>query len=577
VKRIAHLLIAFEQQEARMYLHIRLRPAFALSLIVFLCLIPYANTRAQSDERCFPETNYCISGRIREFWEQNGGLPIFGFPIGPQQAETVEGKSFQAQWFERNRLELHPENAAPYDVLLGRLGVDRLVQQGRDWFGFPKSQPHEGCLFFEATGHSLCPTFLGYWQANGLEFDGLSGKSQDESLALFGMPISEPQAETLSDGRSYIVQWFERARFEMHPENQPPYDILLGLLGNETRGSANSPPPPPSPTPETTPPAPIIAPVTVFAPSPDPSKAIVRVTNSTDAPLTSELKGPTNGSWPVAPGQTLEEQVQPGTYQITTSTSGCGGGTESFSIAYGEIKAYDISCPGQVKTSVRVINSTGDGLTFSLAGPTQGSWPVAAGQTYNQDVLPGDYHIEVSTRCGGSSANFSVRDGERLIFEPTCQASAGATIRVNNRTGGDLHVSLAGPTPGSWTVADGQQLDQPVVPGSYRIDVSAGCGTGSDNFTVAAGETKEVTYTCNDLQPPSSTATIRVTNNTGGTLSFSLSGPTTGTWSVGNGATLPVNIAAGQYTMSVSARCGSTTERFSIGSHEVRDFRYTCQ
>jgi hypothetical protein len=29
------------------------------------------------------------------------------------------------------------------------------------------------------------------------------------------------------------VQYFERARFEYHPENQPPYDVLLGLLGRQ--------------------------------------------------------------------------------------------------------------------------------------------------------------------------------------------------------------------------------------------------------------------------------------------------------------------------------------------------------
>ena len=31
--------------------------------------------------------------------------------------------------------------------------------------------------------------------------------------------------------RSKKTQWFERARFEEHPENQPPDDVLLGLLG----------------------------------------------------------------------------------------------------------------------------------------------------------------------------------------------------------------------------------------------------------------------------------------------------------------------------------------------------------
>ena len=29
-----------------------------------------------------------------------------------------------------------------------------------------------------------------------------------------------------------MVQYFERARYEYHPENNAPHDVLLGLLGN---------------------------------------------------------------------------------------------------------------------------------------------------------------------------------------------------------------------------------------------------------------------------------------------------------------------------------------------------------
>lgn len=187
------------------------------------------------DERCFPETGYCISGRIREYWEQNGGLPVFGYPVTPQRAETIEGQSFQTQWFERNRLELHPENARPYDVLLGRLGDDLLRQGGRDWTQFPTSQPQDGCRYFPETQHNVCGEILAAWRANGLEFDGQAGKSEAENLALFGLPLSEPQTEII-EGKPYTVQWFERARFELHPENAPPYNVLLGLLGNETLG-----------------------------------------------------------------------------------------------------------------------------------------------------------------------------------------------------------------------------------------------------------------------------------------------------------------------------------------------------
>src|SRR5262249_30722124 len=34
-------------------------------------------------------------------------------------------------------------------------------------------------------------------------------------------------------GVTYTVQYFQRNRFEFHPENQPPYNVLLGLLGRD--------------------------------------------------------------------------------------------------------------------------------------------------------------------------------------------------------------------------------------------------------------------------------------------------------------------------------------------------------
>jgi Tol biopolymer transport system component len=201
-----------------------------------------AASQAQSGERCFTETGYCISGPIREYWEQNDGLRVFGLPIGPQQEEQIEGRALQVQWFERNRLELHLENDPPYHVLLGRLGVDVLEARGRNWFTFARDEgPQPGCRFFD-TGFNVCGDFLAAWQANGLDL-GDPGISEAESLALFGQPLSQPQPETLSNGQTYTVQWFERARFELHPENEPPYNVLFGLLGSKLRPS-NAPTPP---------------------------------------------------------------------------------------------------------------------------------------------------------------------------------------------------------------------------------------------------------------------------------------------------------------------------------------------
>jgi len=178
----------------------------------------------------FSETSHTLRGEFLNYWRQQGGLPIFGFPISEQFMEqSDDGQQYTVQYFQRHRFEYHPENAPPYNVLLSRIGVQALTQSGRDWFTFPKGGPQNGCLFFQETGHSLCGAFLGYWRANGLEFDGRRGKTEAESLALCGMPLSEPQAETLSDGQGYTVQWFERCRFEDHG----PQGVLLGLLSDE--------------------------------------------------------------------------------------------------------------------------------------------------------------------------------------------------------------------------------------------------------------------------------------------------------------------------------------------------------
>src|SRR5205814_2355211 len=72
---------------------------------------------------------------------------------------------------------------------------------------------------FPETGRTVRGRFLAYWDAHG-------------GLAQQGYPISEEMREVSdTDGKTYTVQYFERAVFELHSENQPPNDVLLSLLG----------------------------------------------------------------------------------------------------------------------------------------------------------------------------------------------------------------------------------------------------------------------------------------------------------------------------------------------------------
>ncbi len=169
----------------------------------------------------FQQTGHTLGGPFLRYWQQHGGLPVFGYPISEEFTEVSpsDGKPYTVQYFERNRFELHPENAGTeFEVLLGLLGSN--LTTGRSFPPAPAPfESTEARVYFPETRHSLSGEFLQYWQRNG-------------GLPIFGYPISEPFNEiSPTDGKTYLVQYFERNRFELHPENQPPYNVLLGLLG----------------------------------------------------------------------------------------------------------------------------------------------------------------------------------------------------------------------------------------------------------------------------------------------------------------------------------------------------------
>ena len=71
--------------------------------------IAYFNDGDQQDNAnvlYFPETGHGIGGGFRYFWENRGGLEIFGFPITDEMEE--DGRT--VQYCERAVLEYHPEN-----------------------------------------------------------------------------------------------------------------------------------------------------------------------------------------------------------------------------------------------------------------------------------------------------------------------------------------------------------------------------------------------------------------------------------------------------------------------------------
>jgi len=198
-----------------------------LSIVLALMFVaPLAATsvhpvQAQSAGRTFTETGKMVKGKFLHYWLLNGGLPQQGFPISEEMEEVSEtdGKAYSVQYFERAVFEYHPENPPPNDVLLSLLG--NFLYQQKYASGVPGQQPNNtaGSVVFPETGKRVGGRFLEYWRGNG-------------GLPQQGLPISEEFQEVSAlDGKTYRVQYFERAVFEWHPEHPRPTDVLLSQLG----------------------------------------------------------------------------------------------------------------------------------------------------------------------------------------------------------------------------------------------------------------------------------------------------------------------------------------------------------
>ena len=368
-------------------------------LVFVVCVLLTSHPRAHAAARCFVETNQCIDGRVAEFWAQNGGLTVFGFPIGAQEQITIDGQIRTVQRFQRNRIDLHPDNARPYDVLLGRLGADRLAQQGRDWYGFAKGADTGGCRVFAETGHAVCGDILTAWRSNGIQLDTKKSISEAESLALFGLPLSGLQLETQADGTKYQVQWFERARFERHPENTPPYHVLLGLVGNEEYAFRTKP-------------APTAVPV------------------SPASPAATAVPAPTAVSFAVTPEQLVTRlRDMPMGYW---ATDGNGFTFAAGGIRYHREIYYYAASTGKklVRMSINVRNNRGYGGDSIYLNPWRFTLVDVEGRQYTYDVAT--YALTDAVGVGYIGAG--QQGGGDIVFEIPKDTSPASMLFVYNST-----------------------------------------------------------------------------------------------------------------------------------------------
>lgn len=181
-------------------------------IIALLVLSQPVMAEGTEEQRYFEETNFSVQEPFLGFWEQNGGLPIFGFPISEVKDQLVPGGAkLKVQYFERARFELHPDGV----VRLGHMGKSAYEQYKIELgdhaqFLIYNFLPGD-VRYFPETSRNVHGVFLSFWETNG-------------GLPIFGYPIS---SGILDHG--IHIQYFERARFELHPDGV----VRLGHIGRE--------------------------------------------------------------------------------------------------------------------------------------------------------------------------------------------------------------------------------------------------------------------------------------------------------------------------------------------------------
>lgn len=161
----------------------------------------------------FSETGHTLAYNFRVFYEALDGPTVFGQPL----TEVFVEHGWPTQFFERARLEWRADLAQTQIADLGRWAAAGHEHE-------PAFQPvaRTGpAIYFDATGHTLGGDFQRFYT----EFGG---------RAVFGAPISEPFREIgARGGQGRVVQYFERARFELRTELSWPANVVLSDLGRQ--------------------------------------------------------------------------------------------------------------------------------------------------------------------------------------------------------------------------------------------------------------------------------------------------------------------------------------------------------
>ncbi len=186
-----------------------------LVVLIFIAILlgglGWQKSLAQSDQdQYFEQTGHHVTGEFQNAYKSvSNPLLLYGYPITDAFQDPLTNNL--VQYFQKARFELLPETPDGQRVQVSPLGK-YLYNPGQP-IAVPDNSP--ACRTFPEGNFEVCYAFLAF-------FDEYGG------LAQFGEPISNLEIQSAT-----VVQFFQRARFEWHPEMPPGQRVVLSDLGTE--------------------------------------------------------------------------------------------------------------------------------------------------------------------------------------------------------------------------------------------------------------------------------------------------------------------------------------------------------
>ena len=287
----------------------------------------------------------------------------------------------------------------------------------------------------------------------------------------------------------------------------------------------------------------------------------VQIRNKTGVGLTLRLVGPQIKNISVPPGA-LKVDVWKGTYDYSY-------------LAYGLYKEGTIEFQSngalleleKLTAKLNIDNKSGSQVVLNLAGTRYYNLTLKTGKN-KVDVLKGKYTYSYLDHGVYESGEINIQDDQASLLLP----NNIATLRIANKSGSDLQISLQGKIPYFLAAAAGNSRHV-VRRGTYDYSYYA-CGKWQ------SGELKIDSNAYEFKIPSCNTATgggvkVIIVNDTHGTITLHLTGPQEYWFYIGPGRET-VEVVKGTYDYTVWG-CGGASASGSKKINSKSEWRFWCQ